>query len=493
MSSKMVASITIKLNDMLTAQSKRIVGSLSAINEKAKKIAASGLNRSLESITKPAQNTSKSFALLDSSLAKATIGAYAFNRAFIHPAMTAERFSFALKGLYGGDIKQTQKAFTYLREFAEKSSYGIEELTSGFIRLQAAGLEPMRGSLMSITDAGVKFGASSMQIENVIDAISTMAAMGKIELEQIKRVALVIPDTFKLLSKQLGVSQDELFKLISAGELKLPHIRQLIVALGNSARGSSDAFSKSFIGTISKISDYWFNFAVDLMNSGPFQAMAESVNAFLDKLDELKKNGQYKKFIDETAKSLIDFIKAASTVASVIGRLSLLFARILSPVLDFIDAIGGANTVVALFATYVGIKSALAIAALSGKLYALTAQAAAFAISNPLLAAFMAIVAASGLVIANFEKIRRYLSEKFSNTKPFRFDIMHSGAFEKGLGPASNDVFSRESQSRANSMSDSNVNITVSFDKNGVPYVPSVVKTGSAKVNTRVGYLMGAI
>jgi tape measure domain-containing protein len=485
----MDVTLLIKAVDNATMPIKRITQSVGAMNEKIKAttlaMSAQNLGRSFSNFASTAAADMGRFAIA----AGAT--GFALKKMFIDPAVQAERFSFQLKGLYKGDLAQTQKSFQFLKQFALESNFGIEELTQSFIRLEASGLNPADGALLALTDSAAKYGASREQFLNVTDAISQMAAIGKIELEQLKRVAVVIPDTFEALSAELGVTQEGMFKLLSQGKLQMPAVQALIRGLGKASQGAGKDFSKSFTGAISMIDDAWKNFAVDVMNSGAFDTLAQSIRDSLSFIDNMKANGSYGDAVKQFGAMMNDAAKAAIEI----GKGVVKAGAVILPVFTYlIEAVGGFDKVIYALTAYMFANTIVAFAQTAQAIYGMAKASIVFAASNPLLAALTAISLVIIAIVANIDKIEAGFKRLFGVESNLpTFDMTSSIGIpmqsQTGIGPLANPApidYNRAIMRENKLFSESNINVT--FDERGKPQVQSIKSSGASKVRANVGF-----
>lgn len=477
----MNVSIAIKAIDAASAPIRNLTRTLNVASAAAKNANFS------QAFGRFQEASSAALASVGKFAAVTAVAGYGFKRLFVDPAAQAERFRFQLKGLYKGDIEQTGKSFNFLRGFAEQSNFGIQELTQSFIRLEASGLNPTGGALLSLTDAAAKYGATTEQFLGVTDAISQMAAVGKIELDQLKRVAVVVPDAFKALSDEMGVSQEDMFKLLSAGKLGLPAVQALIRGLGKAAKGSGAEFSQSFVGSIGMLGDAWFNFANDVMNSGAFKEMASAIQGALSEIAQMKKDGRYGKAVEEFGKTMRDIIKSVISAGRAVYAA---FTAMVGPIGFVVEMLGGFQNVIYMITGFMVAKTVVAFAQVASAIIDMAKASAVFAMTNPMLAAFLAISAVVTLIVLNIDKIKDFFG--IGKNIP-TFDMTSSIGIpmqsQTGIGPLANPRpidYNRAVMRENKLFSESNINVT--FDENGKPQVKSITSRGDARIKANVGY-----
>lgn len=157
-----------------------------------------------------------------------------------------EGYNTTLKNAYGSSIKAAG-AFDKIQKFAAKTPYGVDELTSSFIKLKNRGFDPTTAEMTKMGDLAASQGKSFDQYtEALLDAQTG-------EFERLKEFGIKAKTTgddvtfaFKGIEKQVKKTDQEAIRnaIISFGELQ-------------GVTGGMAAQSKTLEGQLSNLGDTW--------------------------------------------------------------------------------------------------------------------------------------------------------------------------------------------------------------------------------------------
>jgi tape measure domain-containing protein len=102
-----------------------------------------------------------------------------------------EKMTVMLKNISGFGDEATKSLYAkkgndFLWDLAANAPFKIDVLSKAFVKLKANGIDPMGGSLKTITDAIATFGGGSEELERASTAISQMLSKGTVQLEDLK-------------------------------------------------------------------------------------------------------------------------------------------------------------------------------------------------------------------------------------------------------------------------------------------------------------------
>lgn len=144
-----------------------------------------------------------------------------------------------------GSSARAQVEFAWLKEFAATTPYGLSEVTQGFVKMKALGLDPSRAALTSYGNTASAMGKS---LNQMIEAVAD-AATG--EFERLKEFGIKAKQqgdqvslTFQGVTKTIGNNAAE--------------ITQYLKAIGNNEFASAMAErAKTLDGALSNLGDTW--------------------------------------------------------------------------------------------------------------------------------------------------------------------------------------------------------------------------------------------
>lgn len=139
--------------------------------------------------------------------------------------LEAQRLSKALGQVYG-DSGLAAKQFAFLRETADRSGLSIRDLSDGFIRFSAAAnssgisLQNANALFAAVTNAAGQLGLRGEQVTGTLEALGQMASKGVVSMEELRQqLGDRLPGALSIAAKGMGVTQEELVKMVESGSL----------------------------------------------------------------------------------------------------------------------------------------------------------------------------------------------------------------------------------------------------------------------------------
>lgn len=165
-----MASELAKLNVRLQLQNQQFLQKLERSNKKIESFARKS-NRSLESFKSSAVGSFRAV-----SVAVGALGLVRIGTGIVSVASSFETLKISLKTVTGS-AEDAAKAFSLIERFTKETPFQLEEVTQGFIKLQARGLDPSANALRSYGNIAA---GMSKSLDQVIEAVAD-AATGEFE------------------------------------------------------------------------------------------------------------------------------------------------------------------------------------------------------------------------------------------------------------------------------------------------------------------------
>ena len=108
-----------------------------------------------------------------------------------------------------GSTEEGAEAFRFISEFATQTQFGVEDLTTTFIKLKASGIEPTRDLLTLFTDTAAVTTDQIGSLQAMTDLFSRTTS-GGLGLEELNRLADRGVPVFRILEEQLGLARLEI-------------------------------------------------------------------------------------------------------------------------------------------------------------------------------------------------------------------------------------------------------------------------------------------
>ncbi len=252
------------------------------------------LERDLRSATGELTLADKAANLFSSALGKITVGnlaargmEYLINqasdvgRAFLEANMKVETLQRGLTSIYGSSATAASQ-LDFLRKTAMESGVAVGDISDVFVRFSASAQQsniPMEQSnalFQEMARVSGLLGLSSVKVEQGLEAIGQMAAKGTVSMEELRQqLGDAIPGATALAAKGLGMTQEELIKLVESGNLSA---RQFIPAFTNALKGLTGE-NDTLRGAIARVSNAITEFYQSASDSAAIKGLTAGLNA----------------------------------------------------------------------------------------------------------------------------------------------------------------------------------------------------------------------
>lgn len=212
-----------------------------------------------------------------------------------------EKFETQLAGLEGSSAAG-KRAMEWIKLFAAKTPYELQEVTEAFIALKAYGINPVDGTLRSLGDAAAGMGKSLMEaVEMIADAQTG-------EFERIKSFGIKASVEGDKVTFRWQRNGKEMSKTVrqSATEIR----KALLGILDERLAGGMDRLSRITAGKWANLMDTLTTTSASIWQGG----FGDEVNRQLDRLtgwvNGMAKDGSLKKWAEDTGRGLGDLVAA---------------------------------------------------------------------------------------------------------------------------------------------------------------------------------------
>ena len=177
----------------------------------------------------------------------------------IFPLKLAGEFEQAQMSLdfYMGSVEEGKKAFEDLVRFAKETPFEFPFLQGATIQLMGAGynFEQAKRALLAFGDAAGRTGAGMHGIEMALLGFTQIASAGKLNLQDLKQVALNLKLPLNMFAKELGIAESELGDI---GKKAIPSqkaMEAIVRTLEKRFAGGMKELSNSLLGMTAVIKD----------------------------------------------------------------------------------------------------------------------------------------------------------------------------------------------------------------------------------------------
>ena len=270
-----------------------------------------------------------------------------------------ERMTKLMEGLSKATDDASRKAEAlsnkkFIIQTAMNAPFDIKALSDSFVKMKAAGLDPLDGSFKGLIDSVARFGGTSETLHRASIAIQQMAGKGVISMEELRQqLGEAVPDAMKMMADSMGLSIGVLVDHISKGEVKSEGaLRRLALMMQIKNSGMAQEMMDTWVGSLARLQTQ-FSLTEELIaKSGFGNAMKGVVNELTNAMASGR--GQ------ESARQLGEALASAVNGAAAITRALYNFRQELQTVGIVIAAVWGAKTLFSILgAAKAGISSFL--------------------------------------------------------------------------------------------------------------------------------------
>ena len=247
-----------------------------------------------------------------------------------------------------GSADAGAKAFDNLTVLATETQFGVEDLTTTFIKLKASGIEPTQDLLTLFTDTAAITTDQIGSLQAMTDLFSRTTS-GGLGLEELNRLADRGVPVFRILEEQLGLSRLEISNVGKTAE----GAKKILNALSTGIRAD---FGGATARVTDNVSTQFSNISIALKNtansfgqglSPVLKDVTLDLTTFIEENDDLVKSlgiavgGALKLFIT----ALGTIAKAIMVVVDALITAGTAVSNFLGKVKDLIPFLGKAESV----------------------------------------------------------------------------------------------------------------------------------------------------
>lgn len=228
-----------------------------------------------------------STALKGAGIALAAVFATRVVKSVIDTTARFEDLNDALASVTGS-AQAGAEAFDFVSEFATKTQFGVEDLTTTFIKLKASGIEPTEDLLTLFTDTAAVTTDQLGSLQAITDLFARTTS-GGLGLEELNRLADRGVPVFRILEEQIGVTRLEISELGKTAEGS----KKILNALSTGLRQD---FGGATAKVVDNLSTQFSNLSIALKNSAnefgkglspPLKETIADITKFIEENDEL--------------------------------------------------------------------------------------------------------------------------------------------------------------------------------------------------------------
>jgi len=274
--------------------------------------ALGGVNRQLKGLQ--TSGLKLSTVLKGAGVALAAIGVGRLIKGIVSTTARFEDLNDALASVTGS-AQSGGEAFDFISKFATQTQFGVEDLTTTFIKLKASGIEPTQDLLTLFTDTAAVTTDQLGSLQAITDLFARTTS-GGLGLEELNRLADRGVPVFRILEEQLGLARLEISNVGKTAEGSKKILNALTTGL-----------KKDFSGATARVVD---NLSTQFSNLSI--ALKTSANEFGKGLSPVLK---------ESTAELTAFIENNEETIAALGRLGgVILQGVVKLFIGFAEALG---------------------------------------------------------------------------------------------------------------------------------------------------------
>ncbi len=219
----------------------------------------SGVNRGASAMASLGQAESRrleGLRKMQAGSAAAALGIGAALKGFVDAAADLERTTLAFETLMGSAEAARTEVKT-LQEMAAKTPFQFKDLAGATKQLIATGMSADRAHkiILGLGEGIASIGGDSQTFSGALNQVAQGLRKGKLEYEDLKIIAENGIPVFKVLAKELGITEQKAQKIGQSGRDVNEVVDALARGLSKQFGGSMDKQSRILTGSISSLKD----------------------------------------------------------------------------------------------------------------------------------------------------------------------------------------------------------------------------------------------
>ena len=235
-----------------------------------------------------------------------------------------------------GSVDAGREAFDFIKDFATRTQFGVQELTRSFITLKASGIQPTEELLRVFTDTAA-VTTDQLGTLDALTRVFSRGVQGGLGLEELNQIADRGVPVFRLLEEQLGITRLEISKFGQTTEGAEKILNALQTSLGKEFAGATEQ-------KLDNLSTATSNFQIALANAADSFGEAGFSGALTEAFNKLT---QFIEFIDPAIRKIGEFTGAVISLTidgiELVGDTADFVANTFKKLLGVTDELGGAN------------------------------------------------------------------------------------------------------------------------------------------------------
>lgn len=258
-------------------------------------------------------------------------------------------------------LREAREELEFLMKTAEETPFSLNAIRDSFVKMKVAGIDPLKDSMIALTDAVAASGGSDQQLTRASVAIQQMAGKGVISMEELRQqLGESVPTAMRAMASGMSLTMGELAERISSGSVEAHGALNLMLGeFDRQFRGVGKEMMSTWTGAMSVMSTAWTKF---LLKIGQTSAMDEAKSLVMDIVDLLESptGDVLAESIGRLIANFAKFSKLAIQFASDHGPAIISIFKLLPAIIGGVLAVSIIKTTASIVGMAAGLKTLVA-------------------------------------------------------------------------------------------------------------------------------------
>ncbi|EGP4080239.1 tape measure protein [Salmonella enterica] len=239
---------------------------------------------------------------------------YGFKRLFLDPAAHMESFQTRITSLNHGDASATADTIKWAQKNTQQAPWSLNQILEEYAITRGYGMSDAesRRYVQMLEDQAGRHGWNRQQVEGASLQLREMFARGKLQGQDANQLSGYGINAYQVLAEKLHTTTGAIRKLGEEGKLGPETIRLLFQTLREQASGMAEKSMHTWAGMTMRMQSDWDQFALKVMNGGPFKFLEKQLSGVLDQIAVMQKDGQLDELASDIGQGMLTAFMSAT-------------------------------------------------------------------------------------------------------------------------------------------------------------------------------------
>ncbi|ECK6141649.1 tape measure protein [Salmonella enterica] len=239
---------------------------------------------------------------------------YGFKRLFLDPAAHMESFQTRITSLNHGDASATADTIKWAQKNTQQAPWSLNQILEEYAITRGYGMSDAesRRYVQMLEDQAGRHGWNRQQVEGASLQLREMFARGKLQGQDANQLSGYGINAYQVLAEKLHTTTGAIRKLGEEGKLGPETIRLLFQTLREQASGMAEKSMHTWAGMTMRMQSDWDQFALKVMNGGPFKFLEKQLSGVLDQIAVMQKDGQLDELANDIGQGMLTAFMSAT-------------------------------------------------------------------------------------------------------------------------------------------------------------------------------------